>query len=109
MTRWRSVKVREAVTKAEAKWMTAIVRIGCIACRVMGHDGVPGLVHHLLSDGKRRRGHLFTICLCWLHHQAGVCDDEIVSRHPWKKKFEQRYGSEAKLLRMTKKLVRELS
>ena len=87
--------------------MTAICRIGCIACRVMGRRGVPGMVHHLLSPGKRRRGNLFTICLCWLHHASGVCGEGIVSRHPWKKKFEARYGTEAKLLRLTKKLVNE--
>lgn len=95
-----------AVTKAEDKWMTAICLIGCIACRVMGHNDVRGMVHHMLNPGGRRRGHLYTLCLCWLHHQSGRNDREIVSRHPWATAFQKRYGTEQSLLEKTKKLVR---
>jgi hypothetical protein len=29
----------------------------------------------------------------------------LISRHPWKAQFEARYGSEAELLELTKKIV----
>lgn len=43
-------------------------------------------------------GHLFTIPLCHPHHQGGFNDAEIVSRHPYKRAFEARYGTELELL-----------
>lgn len=94
-------------TRVEAKWMDDICRIGCIACRVMGRKDVPGMVHHMLS-GSVRRGHTYTLCLCFDHHHSGCYDDQIVSRHPWKTRFEKLYGSEIELLCLSQKLVKEL-
>ena len=60
-----------SATVEERRWMSAIVRVGCIACHVSGHRGVPAEVHHMLSGG-RRRGHLFTLPLCSPgHHRNG--------------------------------------
>lgn len=78
-------------TNEEQRWMNWIVDHGCVVCRS------PALVHHLLSGG-RRVGHLDTIPLCYLHHQSGRNDKQVVSRHPWRKQFEQRYGTEQELL-----------
>lgn len=86
-------------TKAEREWMDAIVAYGCIACRMDGLGIVPPAVHHILSGG-RRIGHLSTLPLCDPgHHQNGQ-QFGMVSRHPWKTQFEQRYGSEGHLLTM---------
>ena len=91
--------------KAERAWMSAITELGCIACRIDGHPGTPGAVHHLLSGG-RRMGHLFTICLCDPgHHQQGQMFGKV-SRHPWKARFEAMYGTEAELLERTRDMVR---
>lgn len=43
-------------------------------------------------------GHLHSLPLCDPgHHQQGQ-QLGLVSRHPWKAKFEQRYGTEEELL-----------
>lgn len=90
-------------TKEEAAWMDAITDIGCIACLIDGHPGTPGAVHHLLRGGQRI-GHMHTICLCDPgHHQNG--GKNKISRHPDKAMFEDRYGTEAELLHMTRQLV----
>jgi hypothetical protein len=88
---------KRAPTAAEREWMDAIVRYGCIACRMDGLGVRPAAVHHILRGG-RRMGHLFTLPLCDPgHHQNGQ-GAGLVSRHPWKARFEQRYGSEDELL-----------
>ena len=91
-------------TLEEAAWMDAITTIGCIACLLEGRSGVPGAVHHLLRGGQRI-GHLFSICLCDPgHHQNGQARG-LISRHPWKARFEARYGSEPLLLAKSRELV----
>lgn len=91
---------KRAPTADEARWMDAIVRYGCIACRIDGHEPRPTAVHHILRGGVRI-GHLHTLPLCDTpdggHHQNGAAIG-LVSRHPWKVRFEQRYGSEDSLL-----------
>jgi len=47
---------------------------------------------------------LHTIPLCPNHHRLGVNSPEYVSRHPWKKEFERRYGTEWELFEKVKKL-----
>lgn len=92
-------------TKAETEWMDAIVQVGCIVCYVLGYPGTPAVVHHLLTAGKRRRGHLYTIPLCDPgHHQNGDGMNKI-SRHPWKKRFEAMYGTEDELLAKVRAIV----
>jgi len=90
--------------KAERAWMDAVVDLGCIACRVMGVFGTPCEVHHLLRNGKRI-SHLDSIGLCTSHHRSELNTWHIVSRHPWRKEFETRYGTELELLERTRKLV----
>lgn len=91
---------KRAPTVEEAAWMSWIVSIGCIACRLDGHAPRPTAVHHLLSGG-RRIGHLFTLPLCDTmqggHHQNGAALG-LISRHPYKAQFERRYGTEMELL-----------
>lgn len=86
-----------APTKEEREWLDAIVAYGCIACRMDGQPPRPTAVHHILRGG-RRMGHLHSLPLCDPgHHQQGQ-QLGLVSRHPWKAKFEQRYGTEEELL-----------
>ena len=97
-------KGKRAPTVAERAWMDAITALGCIACLIDGRERVPGAVHHILRGGHRI-GHLHTICLCDPgHHQNGQ-PMGLISRHPWKAQFEARYGTEAELLELTKKIV----
>ena len=90
--------------KHERAWMDAITRLGCIACRVDGRGHSPAVVHHIIKHG-RRVGHLFTIPLCPNHHNSGRRDEDCISRHPWHRAFEKRYGSELLLLDITWQLV----
>jgi len=80
--------------KAEREWMSAIAELGCVACR---QDGIssPASVHHIVQ-GNRRLGHLFTLPLCYLHHQGD--GRQVPSVHFAKRTFVQRYGSELELL-----------
>lgn len=81
-------------TKTEREWMARIADMGCIACR---KDGIssPASVHHIVQ-GNRRLGHLFTLPLCYLHHQGD--GREVPSVHFSKRTFVQRYGTELELL-----------
>lgn len=95
---------RRRPTVEESAWMAAITAIGCIACLIDGHPGTPGAVHHILRSGQRI-GHLHSICLCDPgHHQNGQ-QRGMVSRHPWKARFEDRYGSEESLINKSIRLV----
>lgn len=81
----------------ERAWMDAIVAHGCIACRIDGHGFTPPAVHHILRAG-RRIGHLFTLPLCQPgHHMDGLAKG-VISRHPYKARFEAHYGTELELL-----------
>lgn len=92
--------------KAEREWMDAITRIGCAVCAMMGHWHTPGVPHHLLTDGGRRRGHLYTILLCDPgHHQNAPRGSGKISRHPNKFRFEAAYGTEESLLQRQREMV----
>lgn len=93
------------MTKLE-KWRLArLPLLGCIVCRLQGLGDTPAQVHHLLN-GNRRIGHLFTIPLCYLHHQSNRNDAQCTSRHPGQRRqFEARYGTEQYLLDETNKLL----
>lgn len=94
-----------APTKKERAWLDAIVRYGCIACRMDGLGVRPAAVHHILRAG-RRIGHLFTLPLCDPgHHQSGAATG-MVSRHPNKAQFEKQYGTEAELLAQLQSEIR---
>ena len=43
--------------------------------------------------------------LCPNHHRSGHNGDDFVSRHPWKKEFERRYGSEWELYEQVKQII----
>lgn len=94
----------QSPNREETRWMNAVKRLGCIVCRVMGTFGTPCEVHHILKNG-RRVSHLQSIGLCPAHHRAGVNASWAVSRHPWRREFEARYGSEQRLLEETRELV----
>lgn len=88
---------KRAPTVEERAWMDWIVAYGCVACRLDGLGFRAPAVHHILRGGQRI-GHLFTLPLCDPGHHQGGQQLGLVSRHPWKARFEQRYGSEAFLL-----------
>lgn len=84
--------------------MAAITAHGCVACRIDFNLYVKPAVHHILRGG-RRIGHLFTLPLCDPGHHQNGDRFGMVSRHPWKARFEQRYGSEMDLLDKLKRTL----
>jgi|DEB0MinimDraft_3_1074331.scaffolds.fasta_scaffold344529_1 hypothetical protein len=92
--------------KERERWFADLVELGCIVC--LNEYGVksPPDIHHIHRN-SRRVSDLHTIPLCYYHHRAGLNNDTYASRHPWKKEFESRYGSEWDLWERTKELVEE--
>lgn len=93
-------------TAEEKAWMSAASQF-CIVCHL--HHGVTTLaeVHHL-KQGDRRMGHLHSIGLCARHHRGGADEGPFISRHPWLKRFEAAYGTEAELLEQQKAIVEQM-
>jgi hypothetical protein len=81
----------------EADWLTAIVAHGCVACHIDGSPRTDPDVHHIVRGGQRL-GHLFSLPLCPGHHRDGTGAAGLVARHPWKARFEAKYGTEFELL-----------
>jgi len=91
------------MTRSEALHLDKVQALGCIACY---QEGVysPAEIHHIL-DGNRRIGHHSVLPLCVPHHRGGSDGDSYphaVSRHPFKRRFEDKYGTEQVLLAQVK-------
>lgn len=84
----------KAPNMAERAWMDRIAELPCIACEQDGNERQAS-VHHIVQ-GNRRLGHLFTLPLCYQHHQGN--GREVPSVHFAKRTFVQRYGAELDLL-----------
>jgi hypothetical protein len=82
-------------------WFSLIQDVGCIVCLNEHGCRSPADIHHIHKNG-RRVDDLHTIPLCYMHHRSGVNNKETTSRHPWKKAFETRYGSEWELYEQVK-------
>lgn len=100
----RTGQGKVAASATEAAWMAQVAAYGCIVCRQQHGIQVPAEVHHILSGG-RRMGHLFSIGLCPAHHRGGAGDGLFISRHPYKARFEQAYGTELELLEELRALL----
>ena len=86
-----------ALNKADSKRLAAISDMPCIVCTQEGLGDTPAEPHHILQAG-RRRGHQYTLPLCFPHHREGLRTAQVVSRHPYLAEFEKRYGTELTLL-----------
>lgn len=91
-----------------------IKEIGCICCRINGHDWVYAEVHHLLTTGLhgngKRLGDEFTLGLCVFHHR-GYFDDscrfaEGPSYANEAAEFRRHYGTDAELLEIQNEFLR---
>lgn len=91
-------------TREEREYMGACKRLGCTVCILTGLGNTPADFHHMLKNG-RRISHLHGFGLCPTHHDSGLNTPDFVSRHPWKKEFEARFGTEQELLEKTRELL----
>lgn len=93
---------------------STIKDIGCICCRLDGHDWTYAEVHHLLTTGfhgnGKRLGDEFTLGLCLYHHR-GIRDEscqwaEGPSYFKQAGAFRKHYGSDADLLTIQNELLK---
>ena len=84
--------------------MQALADLGCIVCLLYLNTWTPPEIHHIY--GRTKPGaHQFTLPLCYHHHNAWVDCEEYTSRHPYKARFVQRYGTEEELLAKVEELL----
>ena len=82
-------------TLKEQKRMERVASIGCIVCRKLGYYDTPAEIHHIRNQtgmGKRS-SHYLVLPLCPYHHR-----NSNESYHYSPEKFENRFGSQKKLL-----------
>ena len=93
-------------TMAERDHMRRVRELGCIICRKQGLGFVQAEIHH--TEGKTKQGSLMKVLpLCFDHHRAGHDGDKsnFISRHPYKKRFETKYGLESDLLNQVSEIL----
>ena len=85
-------------TSDESRFVSAIADLGCVACRKDGWHNPDVSVHHI--DGRTKPGaHLLVLPLCAGHHQDGTgTNPTLIAVHPYKARFEARYGAQLALL-----------
>ena len=84
-------------TAAQKRFHDALAGIGCIACRLDGNHQPIVSIHHI--DGRTKPdAHWLVLPLCAGHHQDGTGVPGLIAVHPWKKRFEDCYGSQLDLL-----------
>ena len=86
------------------KHYQAVAALGCVVCKMMGMGFTPAELHH--PYGRKGEHEKEVIPLCYSHHRAGFENKMVVSRHPYKKEFERRYGKESDLLAEVKRLIK---
>jgi hypothetical protein len=86
---------QRAVSPVEKALWDRLAGLGCVACMKDGRFNPHVSIHHV--DGRTKPGcHLLVLPLCGPHHQ----DDGsgTISVHPWKARFEKRYGAQLDLV-----------
>lgn len=94
-------------TADETRFMSAIADLGCVACRHDGWSNPDVSVHHI--DGRTKPGaHLLVLPLCAGHHQDGTgTNPALIAVHPYKARFEARYGAQLALLAECMEMLRQ--
>jgi len=93
-------------TKAEKKHWDRVAELGCIACMQDGIHNTHVSIHHI--DGRTKPGaHMRVLALCAPHHQTGGQDAPAI--HPYRSRFEAKYGTQAELLAKTLRLLDDYS
>jgi hypothetical protein len=86
----------KAPTKAEKQFHDRVASLGCIACKKENFFNPWVSIHHI--DGRTKPGaHMKVLPLCGPHHQDSG-DSRFISVHPWKARFEFKYGTQEDLL-----------
>lgn len=94
-----------APNRDEKQYHDALASIvGCIACRLDGIINHHVSIHH--RDGRTKPGaHRKVLPLCGPHHQTGGM--KAPSVHPWKRRFEAKYGTQEELQDKCNEILRQ--
>jgi hypothetical protein len=91
-------------TAAEKRFHSQIAAIGCIACLKDGQSNQVVSIHHI--DGRTKPGaHMKVLPLCAGHHQDGYGIPGLIAVHPYKRRFEDKYGKQEDLLAECRSLI----
>lgn len=92
-------------TKAEKAHWDKVASLGCIACLIDGYRNPLVSIHHV--DGRTKKGaHMKVLGLCAGHHQDGTGNDKnMIAVHPFKRRFEAKYGTQESLIEKTNELI----
>lgn len=85
-------------TTAQKAYHDLLCRVvGCAACRIDKRLNPLVSVHHI--DGRTKpNAHWLVLPLCAGHHQDGTGIPGLIAVHPWKARFEKRYGYQRDIL-----------
>ena len=90
------MKGRNPTAEEKALW-SRMAEYGCVACHKDGWVNRQVSIHHI--DGRTKPGaHKRVLPLCAGHHQDGTGIPGLIAVHPWKARFEDRYGKQDDLL-----------
>lgn len=94
-------------TKSDKRYWDAVAQLGCIACRLDGNFNPVVSIHHV--DGRTKVGaHRKVLPLCAGHHQDGTgADKSMIAAHPYKARFEAKYGTQKELMNLVNTLLIE--
>ena len=93
-------------TTSEKSLQDRIAQLGCIACLKDGEFNDQVSIHHI--DGRTKpEAHTKVLPLCAGHHQDGTGYAGLIAVHPWKKRFEQRYGGQYALLDEVMRMIND--
>ncbi len=94
-----------APTKDELEYHRKVAAMGCIACLIDGKENHFVSIHH--CDGRTKPGcQKKVLALCAGHHQDGTGNDKtMIAVHPWKRRFEEKYGTQEYLMAVTNSIV----
>ena len=82
---------------AEKRWHDQVASVGCIACILDGNDSPPVSIHHI-AGRTQKDAHWLVLPLCSGNHQHGTGIPGLIAVHPYKARFEARYGKQLDLL-----------
>ena len=101
------MKGRTPTVEEKALWDRLAREVGCIACRLDNRLNSHVSIHHI--DGRTKPGaHKLVLPLCAPHHQHDDTDPAgRIGVHPWKKRFETKYGTQLELLATCMKILME--
>ena len=90
---------------AEQKHMNIVGEMACYPCEVDGFINFYISLHHV--DGRTKPGaHFKVIPLCAEHHQHTDLDPMgRIGIHPYKKRFEELYGTSEQIVEIIKKRI----